>query len=120
MNRRNRVLTALLTLVALLFSQLAVAAYSCPMSSAPQAAVAGEAPLDQDASDSPSLCHGHCKYGSASFESAKFSAWSPQAVDSGLRVPALRVLTLRTQPISRPRALAVSPPPLSRFTVLRI
>jgi hypothetical protein len=121
MTRKWRLLTAFLAVTSFMFAQLAVAAYSCPMS-AVQAAPAPMAamPCDVDPVDNANLCDNHCKYGSASVDSAKGPAASPQAVDSGLRVPALPAFACGNRaPIVRAAPPGTSPP-LARFTVLRI
>jgi hypothetical protein len=118
MSRRNRFLTALLSAAALLFSQLAVSAYACPMAMAPDASM--QADCDEAGAD-VILCERHCDYGNASFDAAK-----------PLKVPAVAVFaTLRVElpeacspaiaaPSSRIAAGPAPPPPLARFTVLRI
>jgi hypothetical protein len=77
-NRRRRVITALLAVLHLLFMQLAVASYRCPMASGPMGEVgfgASSAALDVSARlspctesmparamdpDRPNLCQAHC------------------------------------------------------------
>jgi len=121
MTRKWRLLTAFLAVTSFMFAQLAVAAYSCPMSavqgaSAPMAAM----PCDIDPVDNANLCDNHCKYGSVSVESAKSPTASPQAVDSGLRVsPLPAFVRCDSAPIAR-AVLPGTSPPLARFTVLRI
>jgi hypothetical protein len=113
-------MTAIFTACALLFAQLAVAAYSCPMLDNQDMASGSGVPCDLEMVDNANLCDNHCKNGSASFESAKTSAASPQAVDSGLRVPSLHALTPRLQAMPSPRITPATSPPLVRFSVLRI
>lgn len=119
MIRKKRFLTALVTAASLLFAQLAAAAYSCPMSAtAPAATMA--MPCDLEPVDNANLCDNHCKYGSASFDSAKNAPAFEQAVDTGLRVPAVTA-TAHRMDSSRSRAIAAAAsPPFVRFTVLRI
>ena len=119
MIRKVRFLTALVTVASLLFAQLAAAAYSCPMSAAAPAAATMAMPCDLEPVDNANLCDNHCQYGSASFDSAK-SAPLEQAVDTGLRIPALATLA---PPMGSSRSRAIAPaasPPFVRFTVLRI
>jgi hypothetical protein len=120
MRRRHRVLTALLAIAALVFAQLAAAAYACPMLSSPVATAMAEMPCDLEQVGNANLCDNHCKYGSASFDSAKSIAASPLAVDSGLRMPALHDVAMRFRSIPSPDIAPAASPPLSRFTVLRI
>ena len=118
MNRKVRLLAAVVTVASLLFAQLAAAAYSCPMDDDSPAATMAM-PCDPEPVDNANLCDNHCKYGSASFDSAK-SAPLVQAVDTGLRIPALAALAPRMES-SRSRAIApAASPPFVRFTVLRI
>jgi len=120
MIRKMRFLTAFVTVASLLFAQLAVAAYSCPMSAAPPAAATMAMPCDLEPVDNANLCDNHCKYGSASFDSVKSPPAFEQAVDTGLRIPALTALAPRMES-SRSRAIApAASPPFVRFTVLRI
>ena len=55
LRRSHRLVAALIALASLLFMQLAVAAYACPMQSKPMANCHG---MDRD---SPSLCHAHAE-----------------------------------------------------------
>ena len=118
MSRRNRLLTAVFAAVTLLLSQLAVSAYACPMA-APSHAQA-QANCDEAAVD-VNLCEKHCDYGSASFEAAKPLHASPVALVASLRV-ALPDVCVSSREARSPRIAAgpAPPPPLRRFTVLRI
>ena len=121
MSRRHRFLSAAFTLVALLFAQLAVAAYACPM--LPERAVAPmQAPCDMQDMEpvkDASLCASHCQDTVASLDWAK-GALAAQAIESGMRV----VAALPPAPFIRTRAAAIravdAPPLPERFTVLRI
>ena len=117
MTSRTRFVTALLAGLALLFSQLAVAAYACPT----QAPAAVEDAADCGASVvNPNLCQSHCDYGSLSFEAAK-PIQAPAAFVSCLRVaPADVFVALVRAPSPRAAQGPAPPPPLVRFTVLRI
>jgi hypothetical protein len=118
MSRRNRLFTAVLAAAMLLFAQLAVSAYACPMAAqAPEMAQAG---CDEDMG-SVNLCEQHCDYGSASFDAAKPLQASPVAVLPSLRIelPDPLVSSI-VAPRARIAAGPAPPPPLSRFTVLRI
>lgn len=68
MSRITRKLIALLGIAAVLFAQLAVSAYACPLqdtASDDVAAVAGSASGSRDLrdADSPALCQKHCENG---------------------------------------------------------
>ena len=68
MNRLSRKLCSLLAIGALLFAQLAVAAYACPMRSAgADEAASMDAACEKNASqrdvESPALCQQHCENG---------------------------------------------------------
>ncbi|HEX7606362.1 MAG TPA: hypothetical protein VF348_06610 [Usitatibacter sp.] len=120
MIRKMRFLTALVTVASLLFAQLATAAYSCPMSATAPAAATMAMPCDMEPVDNANLCDNHCQYGSASFDSVKSPPALEQAVDTGLRAPAVTVLAHRMAS-SHSRAVApAASPPFVRFTVLRI
>jgi len=120
MTRRARLLTAVTAAAALLFSQLAVSAYACPMAATVMAAASAQDGCDEVMADM-TLCPSHCDYGSASVDAAKPLQAPPVAIPASLKV-ALPDVTIAS--ISAPSPHAASgpspPPPLSRFTVLRI
>src|SRR5258705_6167761 len=118
MSRRNRFFTALLSAATLLFSQLAVSAYACPMAMTPETSM--QAGCDQAGAD-VILCERHCDYSNASVDAAKPLQVPNVAVFMPLRVelpescgPAISAPSSRIAPGPAP------PPPLARFTVLRI
>jgi len=116
MRRRFRPVAAWIALLALVFAQLATAAYACPQLAEP-AAVAN-APDCHDPSPAPNLCERHCDYGKASFEKPKPVA-SPAIAPIFVRAIAIVAMpagNLRADPHAR---IATGPPP-TRFTVLRI
>ena len=123
-------LVAKIGIAAVLFTQLAVAAYACPVLTGPdrnmsaRMAAAGHASMpgcEKADAGSPNLCLQHCQAGTQSVESA------PQ-----LPMPAASTLLLTIVEAVQPvagfgiTALSVlaeretSPPPLIRFRVLRI
>jgi hypothetical protein len=126
MSRAERKNVAWLCLTALLFLQLAVAAYACPIRNA-----TGMPTLAADASPAqpcpmtdqkqPKLCEQHCVHTAQSVDTQPHST---------VNVPVLPFLAVVVQPNNylptRPgisAALLVSvvdPPPLVRFGVLRI
>ncbi|MEQ7780295.1 hypothetical protein [Xanthomonas hortorum] len=62
--RRQRLRFAWLALLALLFQQVALAAYACPMAEAPpqpQALMAGCEGMEMPDADAPALCNQHCQ-----------------------------------------------------------
>ena len=116
--RRVRHLAALVAIAGLLFSQMAVSAFACPMIGASAAVV--ESPCDEAMKANANLCDQHCEYGQASVETSKSP--SPPADLAG---PVFRIrATAPEQPrqlVDASRVSASGPaPPLSRFTVLRI
>jgi hypothetical protein len=115
MKRRIRTFTAWLALAALVFAQLATAAYACPQLTEPT--VVASAPDCHGHTPAPNLCERHCDYGKASFEKPKPIA-TPDVVPVFVRVTeiALRFEPPRADPHAR---IATGPPP-TRFTVLRI
>ena len=66
-SRRTRRLFALFTLTALMFANIAVSAYACPMMNpgtiASQAAAADAPCPDETSVAQPGLCHKHCEDG---------------------------------------------------------
>ena len=117
MRRPHRIVVALLTLLALLFSQAVVAAHACAMQSPVQAAA--DMPCHQDGKVAPP-CASHFDFGNASVDSAKAPLPMPQLVQSALRVPTLVSLAAPRQVRLEQRALPAPEPPTTRFVVLRI
>ena len=110
--RRTRLLASMIAIVALLFAQLAVSAYACPMTG-----------MGPDSEMNANLCERHCDYGNASLDQAKSPGAAAVAVQSVARIapmslpdqPQVTARTLRaTWPATGPA------PPLIRSTVLRI
>ena len=102
----------MIAIVALLFAQLAVSAYACPMTG-----------MASDTEMNANLCERHCDYGNASLDQAKSPSGMALTVQSIARI-VLTTLSPRPQVTARTlRAtwLAAGPaPPLIRSTVLRI
>lgn len=112
--RRTRLFASMIAVVALLFAQLAVSAYACPMTG-----MADMADTEMNAN----LCERHCDYGNASLDQAKAPSVQALAADSGVRIAPVRAspqpqVTARTLRAAWPAAGPA--PPLIRFTVLRI
>ena len=110
LRRSTRFLAAILAAAGLLFSQLAVSAYSC-MAMGMQA---------EEAFDSGNLCERHCNYGSASLDAAQ--PWSPlpPAAAPVIRVVPLEVPVVAVEALRGEWPAEGPAPPLIRFTVLRI
>ena len=114
--RRNRPFVAWLAVLALLFAQLATAAYACPQMA--ETPVAQSSDCEHETTSRPNLCERHCDYGNASHDSGKAPAAS-SAVASHHRpllLPVAREVEARGCALD---AIATGPPP-TRFTVLRI
>jgi hypothetical protein len=115
MRRRSRTLAAWIALVALLFSQLAVAAYACPRFTAPEAAASMP---DCDEPMNANLCETHCDYGSTSLDS-KSKVPAADVAPVSVRVELSVALPPPRLCAPSPVGVATGPPP-TRFTVLRI
>ena len=118
MTRRNRTFAAWIALIALVFAQLATAAYACPQLAPPPAAEVAMTDCDHDMAGAPNLCERHCDYGKASVDKVKNFPAQPMAGNS------VRPLVFAASPEQPPRAgthpHGATGPPLTRFTVLRI
>jgi hypothetical protein len=123
MSRTHRTVTARLGLAALLFMQLAVAAYACPTpgQGAPSVVTAPAAhPCGMKDTHQPKLCEQHC-VGDAGTSNgfAQPLVAMPAVLTVALCVqPALSAVVHEAR--GAHRASAVDPPPLVRFGVLRI
>lgn len=88
----QRCVTSCLVVVALLFSQLALASYVCPSLSADQRmrdAMAAGMPCEDADTSAPVLCHQHATDASQSFEMAKVAAPSLPMIVQMLVLPSL-------------------------------
>jgi len=123
---------ARMSVAAVLFTQLAVAAYACPAVEGPAAVIAA-ASADamraampgcemNDSTGSPNLCLQHCQAGDQSVQTLPQLAVPAFAAASLVVVfePALSEAGRGNAPLSASPAYAASPPPLIRFGVLRI
>jgi len=117
MKRRNRIFAAWLAMLALLFAQLATAAYACPQLAQPLE-MAMSADCDHEMAQAPNLCERHCDYGKASVDKVKNLA-APDVAAAAVR-PLLFLPAVAEGPRMPARAGAATGPPLTRFTVLRI
>lgn len=118
--RTHRVLNAALLVVALLFSQWAVAMHACA-SSVPVTFAKVSAPHDPCCPDpvQPNTCDQHCAFGQSAVDHAK--PFAPLDVTLG---PALELTFVEPvhfhARVDRPPVVAPDPPPSIRFSVLRI
>jgi len=88
--QRSRCLTSLIVVMALLFSQFALASYVCPGLSAEERMsdrMAAGMPCDGDDPAMQVLCHQHATNASQSFEMAKVAAPSLPAIVQVLVLP---------------------------------
>jgi hypothetical protein len=118
--RKHRFVHATLLVVALLFSQWAVAMHACAVA-VPAVSAHATGAHDPCCPDpvAPNTCEQHCAYGAAAVDPAK-----PAATLDVTLGPALVLRTLEPARalvrIDRPRVAATDPPPSVRFSVLRI
>ena len=90
--RLHRLTTAFLTVLALLFSQLALAQYVCPQEAdveALAAMVAAGQPCDGMDPDQPVLCHQHSADPAKTFEAVKLPVVGLPVVARALELPAV-------------------------------
>lgn len=120
MNRRFRALASIAAAAALLFSQLAIANFACPGHGDMAAAVEQTQVAGGGQDVDHNLCQQHCQYGKASVDATKPTPSVSVTIGAALRVPTLESLSPAGQPAASGHWTAPSPPPLSRFTVLRI
>lgn len=101
-------------MVSLLFAQLALAQYTCPVEDQP---VTLEAPPCHDAGRQPSqptLCHHHCTNAAQSFEPVKIPAVSLPAIVQVLVVP-LRIDAVQREAVAFATRGEAQPPPSPVF-----
>jgi hypothetical protein len=124
LRRSDRIVTALIALVSLLFMQLAVAAYACPMQAGQASAPMAMADCHQmQERMNPSLCHAHSEAGKQSLDKAATPAVQPfiaaavlaEVAGSDLLMPR----SVNVAPSSVPAALA-APPIAIRHCCFRI
>jgi hypothetical protein len=118
--RRHRLVTVLFALCSLLFMQLAVAGYACPMkANAGEVAAMAEAGLPcagdmatTDA-DQPGLCHAHCQSGQQTADKVQVPM-PTGAVAAGSSYAITPVLVSHpTAPVQAPALLRSTAPPLT-------
>jgi len=120
MTRLTRKIVSLFSIVAMVFAQLAVSAYACPMQLQElDDAVAGlsaSAPAagERDA-DSPALCKKHCENGQQNVNDS-LQAHASLSFDTALTLTlplAMQSATLRDAPAAAPSLRHATAPPLS-------
>ena len=117
MKRRIHPIAALIAIFALVFAQLATAAYACPQL-AKAASVERHAPdCDHGANPDPNLCQRHCDDGKVSVETPK--TFNPPVMATAFVLPIV-VLAIDTSLRAEKRTRIATGPPPTRFTVLRI
>src|SRR3982751_1197203 len=125
--RALRRVTARLAIFLLFFTQMAVAAYACPLApgndgrSLDVAAMAGmPANCEMLDSNNANLCQQHCEVGNQTATATAYVL--PMAVPVLLTVaePLEPVSALRVAALPVPRERETGPPPLILFSVLRI
>lgn len=125
MTRDWRKIVARVCLGALLFLQLAVAAYACPMNSAGATQSSGAAtPMAQPCQgleqEQPKLCEQHCVQASQSVDTQPHSLDAPVLQIIASVAPSKFYLPVALRSRCALLATVVDPPPLVRFGVLRI
>jgi hypothetical protein len=116
MKRLIRPFAAWITLVALVFAQLATAAYACPQL-AERPAVANASDCDHGSDANPNLCERHCADGKVSVDTAKPA---PAPVIAATFARPIVFIAVDDAPRVHPRSRIATGPPPTRFTVLRI
>jgi len=122
--RRPRRFLSWLALLALLFQQVALASYACPIADAPSPSrmvMAGCTGMDMPDTDAPTLCQQHCLRGDVANADAKL----PQVPALGLPPPSFGLIAallpsiddLHYQDVPICRS---DPPPAQRFCSLQL
>jgi hypothetical protein len=118
MKRRtpHRLVTTLLVVVSLLFAQIALAQFVCPVAQPEEAMTMPCEAMDhdQDPQPQPALCHHHCTNPAQSFEPVKLPAASPPAIVQVLVVP-LRIEGARHEAVALATQGEAQPPPSPVF-----
>ena len=103
MRRSHRILTALIALVSLLFMQLAVAAYACPMQTQDKPVAMSMADCHGMDRMNPSLCQAHAEAGKQSLDKAATPTVQPF-------IPAAVLVEVAGLELLMPPALAIFAP----------
>jgi hypothetical protein len=123
MKSPTRRIAALSAIAALLFAQLAVSAFACPLEAGTAAIAQVSAPQSGDGCDgmaTPNLCERHCDYGSSSV--GYFAACVPAlpAAEIAWRVEPPEAPAVSRARLDRQTLQTRAPPPLILLGVLRI
>jgi len=113
LRQRSRRATSLIVVVALLFSQFALATYVCPglsVEARMSERMAAGMPCDGDDPATPVLCHQHATDAAQSFEMAKVAAPSLPAVVQVLVLPSMHDWASRLVVLFGQRPEAWPPP----------
>lgn len=121
-NRRTRLITVLFALISLLFMQLAVAGYACPVTGSRATEISAMAEAGMPCAESmamnmddaqPNLCHAHCQVGHQSAD--KYQTPSPPAMDTLPADLALQVIIplFALAPLQPPHMQRTTAPPLT-------
>jgi hypothetical protein len=118
--RRHRLITVLFALVSLLFMQLAVAGYTCPMASkVSEVAAMAEAGMPCASSmatvdtDQPSLCHAHCQSAQQSVDKVQAPAPAGFMLTGFTYTLEPTRASTPTQPAQAPLLLRSTAPPIA-------
>jgi hypothetical protein len=116
-------IAALSAIAALLFAQLAVSAFACPLDASTAAIAHASAPQSGegcDGMDTPNLCERHCDYGSSSV--GHFAACDPAlpATEIAWRLEPAAIPAVSRASLDRQNLRTHAPPPLILLGVLRI
>lgn len=118
--RSHRIVSAAFVVVALLFSQWAVAMHACGSMTSPSAHAASDA-RDPCCPDPAPLntCVEHCGFGHATVDAAKPVPTLDVTLGPALAVTFVEPACFHAR-ADRPPVVAPDPPPAIRFSVLRI
>src|ERR1700682_6377160 len=118
-----RRIPALSPVAPLLFAQLAVSAFACPLEASTPAMAHASAPPSGEGCEemaTPNLCERHCDYGSSSV--GHFAACDPPLPATGIewRVEPAAIPAVSRASLDRQSLRSRAPPPLILLGVLRI
>jgi hypothetical protein len=123
MNRLVRRFAAIAAMAALVFAQLSVSAFACPVQADTPDVASVEATLAMDNCDeaaNPNLCERHCDYGSSSVAHSAPSMPALHVGDFLSRVDTPVARSVSRVVLDRQHLASHPPPPLILLGVLRI
>lgn len=121
-NRRNRLLTALLALVSLLFMQLAVAGYACPSAQPRTAEMAAMAEAGMPCAETmsrgmdveqPNLCQAHCQAGQQTADKYELPSLASAGMIASVFAPFPTAPTPLGASLQAPHLRRATAPPLA-------